>query len=46
LSDQVEKESALTGARLPDHIEMSSALVVVEQTIAAQRVGANAELLI
>ena len=46
LLDQVEKESALTGAGLPDYIEVSSALVVVEQHIAAQRVGADAELLI
>ena len=46
LADQVEEERALAGAGLPDHIEVSSALLVVEQDIAAQRVGADAELLI
>jgi hypothetical protein len=39
LSDQVEKESALTGAGLPNHIEVSSALVVIEQHIARPTCG-------
>ena len=46
LPDQVEQKRAFAGAGLPDHIEMPAPLFRVEQDIAAQRVGADAELLI
>jgi len=45
LPDEIEKESALSGAGLPDDVEMAAALLRVEHDSAARMMGADAKLL-
>ncbi len=46
LPNEVEQQSALTGAGLSDDVEVPAALLGIERDIAAQRVGTDADGLI
>jgi hypothetical protein len=45
LPDQVEEQSALAGAGLPDHVEVSATLFGIEHDGLARDAGADAKLL-
>jgi hypothetical protein len=44
LPDEVEKESALAGAGLPDDIKVASAVLGVEHDTLARNAGADGDL--